>query len=190
MIEDFISYIISNKPHLVQEARDWAKDSIWDETEEDSTNEFIDEITPERLLKLINRHYEGGLKAFVRENEPIKLSHTILHKLASIANDLDTFGFTKEANMMDRILIKLSNLREDDFLDKYSHEKRRFYDLYEEGLIDPGVKDRAEKIFHELENPGTFPEIVPRIGDPRKKMLEKIHFMNLLALSKRQHIKD
>jgi hypothetical protein len=79
---------------------------------------------------------------------------------------------------------------EDDFLDKYKFEKKRFYQLLEEDLIAPYAKDIAEKIFHELENPGSFPEIVPRIGDPKKKMLEKIHFMNLVALSKRQHIKD
>ena len=79
---------------------------------------------------------------------------------------------------------------EDDFLDRYRFEKKRFYELLEEGLIASYAKDIAEKNFYELENPGSFPEIVPRIGDPKKKMLEKIHFMNLVALSKRQHIKD
>ncbi len=74
---------------------------------------------------------------------------------------------------------------EDDFLDRYRFEKKRFYELLEEGLIAPYAKDIAEKIFHELENPGSFSEIVPRIGDPKKKMLEKIHFMNLVARAKR-----
>jgi hypothetical protein len=130
---------------------------------------------------------------YAPKNNPTKLSHTILHKLAGVADDLDAFGFKKEANAMDRILLKLSNdsgFEKDDFLDRYKFEKKRFYQLLEEDLIAPYAKDIAEKIFHELENPGSFPEIVPRIGDPKKKMLEKIHFMNLVALSKRQHIKD
>lgn len=37
-----------------------------------------------------------------------ELSHTILHKLASIANDLDEQGFREEANGIDNLLIKLS----------------------------------------------------------------------------------
>jgi len=193
MLDDLISYIIGEKPYLVQLARDWVKDSIWSETDEDSDNDFVDEIPVERLLKSIHKHYDGGLEAFVKEAEPFKLSHTILNKLASVANDLDANGFKKEANTMDRILLKLSNdsgFEKDDSLDKYTFEKKRFYQLLEEGLIAPYAKDIAEKIFLELENPGSFPEIVPRIGDPKKKMLEKIHFMNLVALSKRQHIKD
>jgi hypothetical protein len=91
------------------------------------------------------------------------------------------FIFSQEADVIQA---------EDDFLDRYKFEKKRFYELLEEGLIAPYAKDIAEKIFHELENPGSFPEIVPRIGDPRKKMLEKIHFINRVALSNRQHIKD
>jgi hypothetical protein len=104
------------------------------------------------------------------------------------------FIFSQEADVIqaeDDFLDRYKLIKvEEDFLNKYKFEKERFYRLLEEDLIAPYEKDITEKIFHELENPGSFPEIVPRIGDPKKKMLEKIHFTNLVALSKRQHIKD
>jgi hypothetical protein len=63
-IKEFSEYIIQNKPELIKDAREWAKDCTWSETEEDPENSFIDEIEPSRLLKLINRHYDGGLRSF------------------------------------------------------------------------------------------------------------------------------
>lgn len=46
---------------LINAAREWAKDNQWQETEEDPENNFIDNISPKILLKLVDRHYEGGL---------------------------------------------------------------------------------------------------------------------------------
>jgi hypothetical protein len=183
---DKIHHIIQNNPHLIQDARDWAKDSLWEETDEDPSNDFINDIPVERLFKLINKNYDGGLSAFIEDNKRVKLSHkdnhehntikwhdrqaiynelldnlrndmrcpdcgerliekeiingmgheliiayctncgfqesliekaehlmdknanTILHKLASIANELDVFGFQKEANYVDEVLVKLA----------------------------------------------------------------------------------
>lgn len=64
-VEELASYIIQRKPELVVQAREWAKELTWGETEEDPNNDFIDQIPPERLLKLINRHFDGGLNAFL-----------------------------------------------------------------------------------------------------------------------------
>jgi hypothetical protein len=46
---------------------------------------------------------------YAPKNNPTKVSKTILHKLASVANELDVFGYRKEANTMDKILLKISN---------------------------------------------------------------------------------
>jgi len=62
--EDIEEEILQRRPDLIKQAREWAKDLTWGETEEDPNNDFIDRIPPERLLRLINRHFDGGLEAF------------------------------------------------------------------------------------------------------------------------------
>jgi hypothetical protein len=66
-IEEFIEYILKNKPIAIDLAKDWAKDCQWRETEEDPENSFIDEIEPRSSLRLINRHYDGGLQGFLQD---------------------------------------------------------------------------------------------------------------------------
>jgi hypothetical protein len=67
-VDSLINLIMREQPFLVQDARDWAKDCNWVETQDDPDNDFIDEIDPIRLLKLVNRHYDGGLKSFVQDS--------------------------------------------------------------------------------------------------------------------------
>ena len=67
-INTYIARIIQNRPDLVQAGRDWAKNCQWGETEEDPENSFIDEYSPEALLKRINRAYDGGIDQFVKDN--------------------------------------------------------------------------------------------------------------------------
>jgi hypothetical protein len=63
-----IEAVLQNQPQIVQFARDWAKECDWVETQDDPDNDFIDQIEPRRLLKLINKHYDGGLQAFIQDS--------------------------------------------------------------------------------------------------------------------------
>ena len=42
--------------------RDWVNDCQW---QEDTDNDFIDELTDIEILKGVNLHYEGGLASFI-----------------------------------------------------------------------------------------------------------------------------
>lgn len=105
---ELIEHIILKKPYLVDDARDWAKDCSWSETEYDPDNSFIDRIPDERLLKLIHRHYDGGLPKFVKINDRNINSNTILQKIACISDELENMGFFKEAFVLDDVLIRVA----------------------------------------------------------------------------------
>ena len=71
-IDGLAEHIMAKFPHLIKIAKDWAKDCVWAESDTDPDNNFIDTIPPEKLLKLINRHYDGGLQAFYQNNKGIQ----------------------------------------------------------------------------------------------------------------------
>lgn len=64
-----LARFIVEHPALIEQMRDWVKECSWGERFEDSD---IDDMTPEELIKGVQRHYEGGLKQFMIDSEPIQ----------------------------------------------------------------------------------------------------------------------
>ena len=108
---NYVDYALS-LPGLVEDAKEWAKDCVWGETEEDPENEFIDYIEPRRLLKLIDQHFEGGLEYFIKNYNLYRgakmSSKNLLTKLADVANHLDKLGFYQEATDTTKLMYKLA----------------------------------------------------------------------------------
>lgn len=68
-LEEKIQVLITKRPGLIEAARNWVNDCEWTEAEEeDPSNSFVDEFSPMTLLKLVDRHYDRGLKGFVGDN--------------------------------------------------------------------------------------------------------------------------
>jgi hypothetical protein len=85
MIRGLIQDVLSGKePNLLEQAKNWAKDCEWGETESDPSNSFIDLIPDEKLLYLVNQHYDGGLKGFIMDNRNTKMSKRL--SIFKIAN--------------------------------------------------------------------------------------------------------
>ncbi len=57
--------LLTNEP-IINAAREWLKDCVWRDIDEDG----IDEATASDVLAAVDRHYEGGIVAFVRDQEP------------------------------------------------------------------------------------------------------------------------
>jgi hypothetical protein len=58
---------LDQRADLVNDMRDWVKDCQW----ADLTNEDIDSLTDDELIKGINANYSGGLKQFISDNTPV-----------------------------------------------------------------------------------------------------------------------
>lgn len=54
-------------PELIAAMRDWAKDCAWRDVDEDD----VDEMPLAELLRGIERHYDGGMAAFIRDGLPL-----------------------------------------------------------------------------------------------------------------------
>lgn len=54
----------TENPEVMKQMRDWAKDCQWKEDPEE-----IDEMSDEDILRGVQRHYEGGIKAFIQDSQ-------------------------------------------------------------------------------------------------------------------------
>lgn len=54
----------TENPEVMKQMRDWAKDCQWKEEPEE-----IDEMSDEDILRGVQRHYEGGIKAFIQDSQ-------------------------------------------------------------------------------------------------------------------------
>lgn len=52
---------------IVDEAKDWIRDCDFEESKEDP--DFVDKLSPVIILKGVNKHFGGGLKAFLYNYE-------------------------------------------------------------------------------------------------------------------------
>lgn len=52
-------------PQLIKQMRDWVKDCQW----ADLSEEDVDELSEEELLRGIQKNYEGGIKAFINDSQ-------------------------------------------------------------------------------------------------------------------------
>lgn len=55
---------VTENPEVMKQMREWAKDCQWKEDPEE-----IDEMSDEEILRGVQRHYEGGIKAFIRDSQ-------------------------------------------------------------------------------------------------------------------------
>lgn len=60
-----IGGLLANEP-LIKAARDWLKDCVWRDIDEDG----IDEASNAEVLAAVERHYDGGLAQFMCDQEP------------------------------------------------------------------------------------------------------------------------
>jgi hypothetical protein len=64
-VQDILS--MPDAQQIVQDARNWVEDCQWGEDPE-----VIESLPDENILKGVDRHYEGGLAAFLQDRIPYK----------------------------------------------------------------------------------------------------------------------
>ena len=62
-------------PEQIKQAKEWIKDCQWGEEFEDGD---IDALSDSEVESGVNRHYDGGLKQFIKDCEPTKVIKEIM----------------------------------------------------------------------------------------------------------------
>ena len=66
-IADSWARFATENPEVIKQMREWVKDCQWREVEDESD---IDDMTDLQIIQGVQRHYDGGVRAFIRDSQP------------------------------------------------------------------------------------------------------------------------
>lgn len=80
----------AENPELIKAMRDWVKDIVWKDVGDESD---VDELSNAEILRGVERHYQGGIKQFIEDGEPLKLRE------AEKISKNEGFGYVHDKDM-------------------------------------------------------------------------------------------